>query len=66
MLGMMCAVTGSSIYLTIATKLGLPVSTTHVSSPSATLVVDQSSAYISLSPMDLRVHDSPDFQALGN
>ncbi|KAL6247206.1 Na+/Pi symporter [Rhinocladiella similis] len=29
MLGMMCAVTGSSIYLTIATKLGLPVSTTH-------------------------------------
>ncbi|KIW41575.1 uncharacterized protein PV06_07124 [Exophiala oligosperma] len=29
MLGMMCAVIGSSIYLTIATKLGLPVSTTH-------------------------------------
>lgn len=29
MLGMVCAVTASSIYLTIATKLGMPVSTTH-------------------------------------
>ncbi|KIW80462.1 hypothetical protein Z517_07078 [Fonsecaea pedrosoi CBS 271.37] len=29
MLGMTCAVIGSSVYLTIATKLGLPVSTTH-------------------------------------
>lgn len=29
MLGMVCAVTASSIYLTIATKIGLPVSTTH-------------------------------------
>jgi solute carrier family 20 (sodium-dependent phosphate transporter) len=29
MLGMMCAVVGSSIYLTLATKLGMPVSTTH-------------------------------------
>lgn len=29
MLGMVCAVTASSIYLTIATRLGLPVSTTH-------------------------------------
>ncbi|KAK1760396.1 phosphate transporter [Echria macrotheca] len=29
MLGMVCAVTGSSIYLTIATRIGLPVSTTH-------------------------------------
>ncbi len=29
MLGMVCAVTASSLYLTLATKLGLPVSTTH-------------------------------------
>ncbi|CAG7848270.1 Phosphate-repressible phosphate permease pho-4 {ECO:0000303/PubMed:2531109} [Serendipita indica DSM 11827] len=29
MLGMMCALVGSSTYLTIATKIGLPVSTTH-------------------------------------
>ncbi|KAB8227736.1 inorganic phosphate transporter [Aspergillus alliaceus] len=29
MLGMLCAVIGSSIYLTIATKFGMPVSTTH-------------------------------------
>ncbi|KAF2841294.1 phosphate transporter [Patellaria atrata CBS 101060] len=29
MLGMLCAIVGSSIYLTIATRLGLPVSTTH-------------------------------------
>lgn len=29
MLGMLCAVTASSIYLTICTRLGLPVSTTH-------------------------------------
>ncbi len=29
MLGMVCAVTASSIYLTIATRLGMPVSTTH-------------------------------------
>lgn len=29
MLGMVCAVTASSIYLTMATKIGLPVSTTH-------------------------------------
>jgi sodium-dependent phosphate transporter len=29
MLGMVCAVTASSIYLTICTKIGLPVSTTH-------------------------------------
>jgi PiT family inorganic phosphate transporter/sodium-dependent phosphate transporter len=29
MLGMMCAIVGSSVYLTIATKLSMPVSTTH-------------------------------------
>lgn len=29
MLGMLCAVTASSIYLTICTRIGLPVSTTH-------------------------------------
>lgn len=29
MLGMVCALVGSSLYLTIATRLGLPVSTTH-------------------------------------
>ncbi|KAG8823643.1 Na+/Pi symporter [Serendipita sp. 401] len=29
MLGMLCALVGSSTYLTIATRLGLPVSTTH-------------------------------------
>ncbi|KAI1749234.1 phosphate transporter [Xylaria castorea] len=29
MLGMVCAIMGSSIWLTIATKIGLPVSTTH-------------------------------------
>jgi phosphate/sulfate permease len=29
MLGMVCAVTASSIYLTVATRFGLPVSTTH-------------------------------------
>ncbi|GJD02200.1 phosphate-repressible phosphate permease [Colletotrichum higginsianum] len=29
MLGMVCAVTASSLYLTFATKVGLPVSTTH-------------------------------------
>jgi len=29
MLGMVCAIIASSIYLTIATKLGMPVSTTH-------------------------------------
>ncbi|ROT34445.1 phosphate transporter [Sodiomyces alkalinus F11] len=29
MLGMVCAITASSIYLTICTRLGLPVSTTH-------------------------------------
>ena len=29
MLGMVCAVTASSIYLTFATRIGLPVSTTH-------------------------------------
>lgn len=29
LLGMVCAVVGSSLYLTLATKLGLPVSTTH-------------------------------------
>ncbi|KAL4922054.1 phosphate transporter [Aspergillus aurantiobrunneus] len=29
MLGMTCALVGSSIYLTIATRFGLPVSTTH-------------------------------------
>ncbi|EAW12187.1 inorganic phosphate transporter [Aspergillus clavatus NRRL 1] len=29
MLGMVCAITASSIYLTVATRLGLPVSTTH-------------------------------------
>lgn len=29
MLGMVCAIVASSIYLTIATKLGMPVSTTH-------------------------------------
>ncbi|KAH2080943.1 phosphate-sensing transcription factor [Aspergillus fumigatus] len=29
MLGMVCAVTASSIYLTVATRLGMPVSTTH-------------------------------------
>ncbi|KAI0402653.1 phosphate transporter [Xylaria palmicola] len=29
MLGMVCAIMGSSIWLTIATRIGLPVSTTH-------------------------------------
>ena len=29
MLGMLCAITASSLYLTWATKIGLPVSTTH-------------------------------------
>jgi PiT family inorganic phosphate transporter/sodium-dependent phosphate transporter len=29
MLAMVCAVIGSSIYLTIATRLSMPVSTTH-------------------------------------
>jgi len=29
MLGMMCALVASSLYLTFATKIGLPVSTTH-------------------------------------
>ncbi|KAL4805408.1 phosphate transporter [Aspergillus unguis] len=29
MLGMLCALIGSSLYLTMATKFGLPVSTTH-------------------------------------
>lgn len=29
MLGMVCAVTASSIYLSVATRIGLPVSTTH-------------------------------------
>lgn len=29
MLGMLCALIGSSLFLTLATKLGLPVSTTH-------------------------------------
>lgn len=29
MLGMLCALVGSSTYLTVATKIGLPVSTTH-------------------------------------
>jgi solute carrier family 20 (sodium-dependent phosphate transporter) len=29
MLGMTCAVISSSLYLTLATRLGLPVSTTH-------------------------------------
>ncbi|KAJ9148979.1 Phosphate transporter [Pleurostoma richardsiae] len=29
MLGMVCAVTASSLYLTFATRIGLPVSTTH-------------------------------------
>ncbi|KAL4930281.1 inorganic phosphate transporter [Aspergillus undulatus] len=29
MLGMMCALVGSSLYLSFATKIGLPVSTTH-------------------------------------
>lgn len=29
MLGMMCAVIGSSIWLTLATRIGMPVSTTH-------------------------------------
>jgi sodium-dependent phosphate transporter len=29
MLGMVCAICGSSIFLTIATRLGMPVSTTH-------------------------------------
>jgi len=29
MLGMMCALVGSSTWLTIATSIGLPVSTTH-------------------------------------
>ena len=29
MLGMMCALIGSSLFLTFATKIGLPVSTTH-------------------------------------
>ena len=30
MLGMMCAPTGSSTWLTVATKVGLPISTTFV------------------------------------
>lgn len=29
MLGMVCAVVASSLYLTMATRIGLPVSTTH-------------------------------------
>lgn len=29
MLGMVCAVVSSSLYLTFATKMGMPVSTTH-------------------------------------
>jgi sodium-dependent phosphate transporter len=29
MLGMVCAVVASSLYLTFATKIGMPVSTTH-------------------------------------
>ena len=29
MLGMTCALVGSSTYMTVATKIGLPVSTTH-------------------------------------
>jgi solute carrier family 20 (sodium-dependent phosphate transporter) len=29
MLGMVCAIIASSTYLTVATKLGMPVSTTH-------------------------------------
>jgi sodium-dependent phosphate transporter len=29
MLGMVCAVVSSSVYLTVATKIGFPVSTTH-------------------------------------
>ncbi|KAF2721896.1 phosphate transporter [Polychaeton citri CBS 116435] len=29
MLGMLCALVGSSLFLTLATKIGLPVSTTH-------------------------------------
>lgn len=29
MLGMLCALIGSSLFLTLATKIGLPVSTTH-------------------------------------
>jgi solute carrier family 20 (sodium-dependent phosphate transporter) len=29
MLGMVCAVTASSVYLTFATRAGMPVSTTH-------------------------------------
>jgi sodium-dependent phosphate transporter len=29
MLGMMCALIGSSIWLTVSTSIGLPVSTTH-------------------------------------
>lgn len=29
MLGMVCAVVASSLYLTMATRLGMPVSTTH-------------------------------------
>ena len=30
MLGMLCALVGSSLWLTLATKIGLPVSTTYV------------------------------------
>jgi phosphate/sulfate permease len=29
MLGMVCAITGSSLYLTFATRFSMPVSTTH-------------------------------------
>lgn len=34
MLGMLCALIGSSLFLTLATKFGLPVSTTHCISTS--------------------------------
>lgn len=34
MMGMLCALIGSSTFLTIATRIGLPVSTTHCISTS--------------------------------
>ena len=38
MLGMLCALIGSSTWLTFATKIGMPVSTTYVS-PALPLIV---------------------------
>lgn len=38
MLGMMCALVGSSLWLTLATRIGLPVSTTCVLNPNQSCV----------------------------